>query len=92
MYISDTDQDECIAFNPCDQLCLNTFGSFECSCMDGYELQDDMTSCEGMLIVVQTAATAGLPKTVLILFLACKSRLIIICKLGISSIASPICI
>ena len=78
MYVSDTDQDECIAFNPCDQLCLNTFGSFECSCMDGYELQDDMTSCEGMLIMYHyfNSSNCRAAKNCPNIILACKSSII----------------
>lgn len=34
-----SDVDECIpSLNVCDQLCTNTQGSYECSCMAGYEL------------------------------------------------------
>lgn len=42
-----TDEDECVFSEPCNQTCTNTFGSFECSCVDGYTLLDDMTSCGG---------------------------------------------
>lgn len=41
-----SDVDECLN-TPCGQLCRNTEGSFECSCMSGYELQEDGHSCEG---------------------------------------------
>ncbi len=37
---------ECLN-NPCGQLCTNTDGSFDCSCMSGYALQDDGYDCEG---------------------------------------------
>uniref|UniRef100_H2ZXM4 EGF-like domain-containing protein n=1 Tax=Latimeria chalumnae TaxID=7897 RepID=H2ZXM4_LATCH len=40
------DVDECaITFSPCDQLCTNTHGSFTCSCVDGYILQEE-TVCK----------------------------------------------
>jgi hypothetical protein len=41
------DIDECNRFNPCDQVCTNTEGSFMCSCMDGFQLQDSTQMCEG---------------------------------------------
>lgn len=46
-----TDRDECLS-NPCEQLCINTIGSFECTCMSGYELQIDEITCEGEKIIV----------------------------------------
>ena len=43
-----TDLDEC-AENAtlCDQICTNTFGSYECSCEDGYNLVGEI--CEGIV-------------------------------------------
>ena len=41
------DRNECQT-NPCEQTCTNTEGSFECSCFDGYALQDNGQNCEGM--------------------------------------------
>ena len=41
------DQDECSLYSPCEQVCINTNGSFECSCMEGFEIQDDMSTCLG---------------------------------------------
>ena len=35
--------------SPCEQLCTNTDGSFDCDCMEGYELQDNGKSCVGKL-------------------------------------------
>lgn len=40
------DVDECLN-TPCDQLCTNTDGSFQCSCFGGYDLQDNGYTCEG---------------------------------------------
>ena len=40
------DIDECGA-TPCSQICTNSDGSFECSCQDGYQIQDDGRSCAG---------------------------------------------
>ena len=48
-----SDYDECANNNGgCDQTCNNTVGSFLCSCGDGYRLDDDMTSCNGIIIPV----------------------------------------
>ena len=33
--------------NPCDQICTVIDGGFECSCMEGFVLESDGTSCEG---------------------------------------------
>ena len=31
----------------CEQICTNTFGSYKCSCNDGYTLDFDGVSCTG---------------------------------------------
>ena len=43
------DMDECAsnATNPCNQICTNNDGGFECSCMSGFQLQSDRFTCEG---------------------------------------------
>uniref|UniRef100_A0A3P8UHL7 Thrombomodulin n=1 Tax=Cynoglossus semilaevis TaxID=244447 RepID=A0A3P8UHL7_CYNSE len=38
------DIDEC-EMRECDQTCLNTFGSYECSCAEGFVLRKDKYSC-----------------------------------------------
>lgn len=35
----------------CEQLCINFPGSYNCSCLEGYTLQDDKATCKGTLIV-----------------------------------------
>ena len=41
-----TDVDECaVEENGCDQICINTDGSFECACNTGYVLDEDNISC-----------------------------------------------
>ena len=46
-----SDYDECAGSNGgCSQNCSNTVGSFFCSCGGGYILDDDMTSCNGIII------------------------------------------
>ena len=45
------DYDECATNNTlCDQVCMNTFGSYECACNSGYRLLEDSMSCEGKSI------------------------------------------
>ena len=40
------DVDECLSDNGgCDHNCTNTEGSFECSCLKGFLLDSNMTSC-----------------------------------------------
>lgn len=41
-----TDYDECENGNECDHECTNTFGSFKCSCREGYELVKDRDCVE----------------------------------------------
>ena len=46
--IPHADVNECATNNGgCDHYCNDTFGSFECSCMDGYSLSGDGRSCSG---------------------------------------------
>ena len=41
-----TDIDECIeGTSGCDQICNNTVGSYNCSCMTGYQLSSDDHNC-----------------------------------------------
>nr|XP_031838984.1 uncharacterized protein LOC116429789 isoform X2 [Nomia melanderi] len=40
-----TDIDECVTEKPCDQLCRNLPGSYECHCRPGFQLQKDGQSC-----------------------------------------------
>jgi len=40
------DHDEC-ASSPCDHMCTNHDGHYQCSCQDGYVLRND-TFCDGM--------------------------------------------
>lgn len=42
------DVDECATETYCSQLCTNTVGGFSCSCVDGYVLRPDKTSCKAM--------------------------------------------
>ena len=50
MYIIfDTDIDECSEnTDNCSQICTNTDGNFTCGCNNGYLLDTDGTTCNGM--------------------------------------------
>jgi len=37
--------DECQSFNPCNQLCVDTFDSYYCACQRGYELSGQLEQC-----------------------------------------------
>ena len=41
------DVNECLN-STCDQTCVDTFGSFECVCSDGYSLLGNGRSCNGI--------------------------------------------
>ena len=42
------DIDECsLDTDGCDQGCINTLGSFQCNCTEGYALNDDGFTCDG---------------------------------------------
>ena len=44
------DIDECeILKGGCEHICTNRNGSFDCSCLPGYVLNNDSLSCTGML-------------------------------------------
>ena len=43
------DVNECLTDNGgCNQTCINTGGSHQCSCWSGYELASDNHTCNGM--------------------------------------------
>lgn len=48
------DINEC-ASNPllCAFRCINTFGSYECTCPSGYALRDDRRMCRGKILLLQ---------------------------------------
>jgi len=46
-YLISADIDECLS-SPCGQICTNTAGSYQCSCNNGYELDSDGITCDGM--------------------------------------------
>lgn len=40
------DLNECNTYGSCSQMCINTEGSYTCSCVEGYVLQPDNRSCK----------------------------------------------
>ena len=49
-YINTIDIDECLVNNgTCENICINTEGSFYCQCSTGLELSADNRTCEGKL-------------------------------------------
>ena len=53
------DIDECETDHSggCDHICINTNGSYYCTCQDGYDLMKDNSSCAGMNEIVIIAKT-----------------------------------
>ena len=52
-YFYNVDVDECgDDTDGCSQTCTNTEGSFTCGCNDGYVLNVDGTTCDGMYMVL----------------------------------------
>ena len=50
-YFYNVDVDECgDDTDGCSQTCTNTEGSFTCGCNDGYVLNVDGTTCDGIYI------------------------------------------
>ena len=47
------DIDECLSpDNGCEQICNNTVGSYVCSCMNGFTLNADGRTCDGIVIQI----------------------------------------
>ena len=46
------DIDECEENVVCDQVCVNTNGSYYCDCEAGYNLRNDNITCEGKVQIV----------------------------------------
>lgn len=43
------DIDECSSGFPCSQQCINTYGTYKCLCIDGYEIQpDNLNGCKSL--------------------------------------------
>lgn len=47
-----SDDDECAILNGgCHQICINNYGSYLCSCEEGYQLDMDGLTCQGCIHV-----------------------------------------
>ncbi|MGH0132653.1 UNVERIFIED_CONTAM: hypothetical protein FKN15_051430, partial [Acipenser sinensis] len=44
-----SDYDECAVYGSCSQTCMNTYGSYGCSCTEGYVMQSDRKSCKAKI-------------------------------------------
>uniref|UniRef100_A0A3Q0QZ31 Fibulin 2 n=1 Tax=Amphilophus citrinellus TaxID=61819 RepID=A0A3Q0QZ31_AMPCI len=58
------DMDECLIYEGsiCQQICVNTIGSFQCECNPGYVLQEDGFSCaQGNICEQQCTPVGGEP-------------------------------
>ena len=42
-----TDVNECYINNPCEDICINTEGAYECSCSDNSEIVTEDGNCVG---------------------------------------------
>ena len=49
------DIDECDGLNPCEQSCNNTDGGFQCGCDEGFVLESNSFSCEGLCSLTLSA-------------------------------------
>ena len=47
-----TDINECTPSAPCEQVCINTPGSFQCSCNAGYVMDSNGRNCTGAFIAL----------------------------------------
>ena len=84
------DIDECTESSPCDHNCMNTVGSYTCSCRTGYSLMGK-TTCVGMY--VNTTISIGYhppPSCTALITQGIYNRPGIKCKNGRLEIASQI--
>ena len=57
-FVSFSDIDECtINSTICEQLCINTDGSYTCACNDGYQLITGSNLCQGMSVYCSLMST-----------------------------------
>jgi hypothetical protein len=49
------DIDECLLNNTlCQQVCVNTDGSYFCDCMEGYQLMEGTNQCQGVWKIISS--------------------------------------
>ena len=52
------DINECIEKkDECDHNCHNTIGSYQCSCRDGYKIENNKRNCTGMSVCQNSIVT-----------------------------------
>lgn len=52
------DLDECAeSVDGCEQVCINSVGSFSCDCNTGYDLQPDLKACQGEYFLLYSGIT-----------------------------------
>lgn len=52
---SSTDIDECEELNGgCQQMCVNTLGSYRCECSEGFRIHADARTCIGKIVIIQS--------------------------------------
>lgn len=52
LILLNADINECTSSSPCEQICVNTPGSFQCSCNPGYLLNSNGRNCTGVFIIL----------------------------------------
>ena len=63
VHICITDVDECsTSVNDCEQLCVNTNGSYHCDCGEGFALNSDGRTCRISCGGIYSATTPGWPE------------------------------
>ena len=58
-HISDVDECTITGSSTCDQICINTIGSFNCSCSAGFSLNSDMVHCDGKIRTYMLSSSMG---------------------------------
>ena len=63
-----SDVDECSVLNGgCHQVCTNTQGSYYCSCNEGYQLEEDNSTCAGATLTLSEILSLSLSLSQLVI-------------------------